>query len=44
MDNDEPIVWHEPILDCYWDVLEAEIDARKQQEIVTDIKHLAISM
>jgi hypothetical protein len=42
MDNDEPIVWHEPILDRYWDVLEAEIDARKQQEIVTDIKRIRI--
>ena len=42
MDNDEPIVWHEPILDRYWDVLEAEIDSRKQQEIVTDIKRIHI--
>jgi hypothetical protein len=28
--NEESIVWHEPILDRYWDVLEAEIDRRKQ--------------
>ena len=26
MDNEEPIVWHEPILDEYWGRLEAEID------------------
>jgi hypothetical protein len=42
MDNEEPIVWHEPILDHYWDRLEAEIDARKQQEIVTDIDDINI--
>ena len=35
VENEEPIVWHEPILDRYWDVLEAEIDLRRQQEIVT---------
>ena len=36
MDNEEPIVWNEPILDRYWDVLEAEIDRRKQLDIVTE--------
>jgi hypothetical protein len=41
-DQEEPIVWHEPILDRYWDVLEAEIDSRKQQEIVTDIRGIHI--
>ena len=33
IDNEEPIVWHEPILDECWDQLEAEIDRKKQQEI-----------
>jgi Ran GTPase-activating protein (RanGAP) involved in mRNA processing and transport len=35
----EPIVWHEPILDAYWDQLEARI---KQQEIFVDIQHIQI--
>ena len=43
MDNEEPIVWHEAILDHYWDQLENEIDRRKQQEIVTDISSICIS-
>jgi hypothetical protein len=42
VENEEPIVWHEPILDRYWDVLEAEIDSRRQQEIVTDIRGIHI--
>jgi hypothetical protein len=43
MNNEEPIVWHEPIVDRYWDVLEAEIDQRKQLDnVTTDIKHLQI--
>jgi len=37
MDNEEPIVWHEPILDEYWDQFKAEIDQKKQLEEVTDI-------
>jgi len=46
MDNEEPIVWHEPILDEYWDQLEAKIDRKKQQEIVTcnDIQIMNIEM
>jgi hypothetical protein len=32
-----PIVWHEPILDHYWDQLENEIDRRRQQGLVTYI-------
>jgi hypothetical protein len=32
-----PIVWHEAILDHYWDQLENEIDRRKQQGLVTYI-------
>jgi hypothetical protein len=35
IDSEEPIVWHEPILDEYWDQLGAKI---KQQEIVTEIR------
>jgi hypothetical protein len=34
MDGEEPIVWHEPLLDEYWDRLEAEM---KQQKKVIDI-------
>jgi hypothetical protein len=30
MDNEMPIVWHEPILDEYWDQLEANIDWVRQ--------------
>jgi hypothetical protein len=30
MDNEYPIVWHEPVLDRSWDQLEYEIDQRKQ--------------
>jgi hypothetical protein len=42
MDNEEPIVWHEPILDEYWNNLDAAIDRRKQQEIGTDISGIHI--
>ena len=43
MDNEEPIVWHEPILDEYWGRLEAEIDRRKQLDNVTaDIERITI--
>jgi hypothetical protein len=42
--NAESIVWHEPILDRYWDVLESEIYRRKQLGGVTeDIKRIYIS-
>jgi len=37
MDIEAPIVWHEPILDRYWDQLEELI---KQQDIVTDIERI----
>jgi hypothetical protein len=37
-DNEEPIVWHEAILDEYWDQLEEKIDERKQLGIVTKKK------
>jgi len=43
MDNEAPIVWHEPILDEYWDQLEEEIYRRNEQEIVTDILDIQIS-
>jgi hypothetical protein len=47
MDNEEPIVWHEPIFDEYWNQLEAEIDLRKidlrkQKEIISDIRDIHI--
>jgi hypothetical protein len=42
MDNEEPIVWHEPILDEYWNNLDAAIDRRKQQETGTDISGIHI--
>jgi hypothetical protein len=35
--NEDSIVWHEPILDEYWNQLEAKIDGMKQLEIDTDI-------
>jgi hypothetical protein len=34
LDNEEPIVWYEPILDEYWDQLDAKI---KQLEDICDI-------
>ena len=42
LDNEEPIVWHEPILDDYWDQLEAAIYRRKQDEKFTDIRGIYI--
>ena len=42
MNNEEPIVWHEPILDRYWDVLEAEIDRMRQLDRVADVKQIQI--
>jgi hypothetical protein len=43
MDNEEPIVWHEPILDEYWNQLETEIDRRKQLDnVTTDIERIQI--
>jgi hypothetical protein len=43
-DNEEPIVWHEPILDEYWDQLENEIDRNCQlhMNIVYDISDINI--
>jgi hypothetical protein len=42
MDGKEPIVWHEPILDEYWDQLENEIDRNCQLHIVDDISDINI--
>jgi Ran GTPase-activating protein (RanGAP) involved in mRNA processing and transport len=39
MDNEEPIVWHEPILDEYWHRIEEAIDRKKH---VTDIRGIHI--
>jgi hypothetical protein len=42
VDNEEPIVWHESVLDEYWNQVEAKIDRRKQQELVTNILDIHI--
>ena len=39
MDNEEPIVWHEPILDEYWHRIEEAIDRKKH---ATDISGIHI--
>jgi hypothetical protein len=47
LNNEEPIVWHEPILDEYWDQLEAEIDQINQldnDELVTNIQIVNVEM
>jgi hypothetical protein len=36
-DNEEPIVWHESILDRYWDQLEAKIGRNQLDIVTTDI-------
>jgi hypothetical protein len=43
IDNEEPIVWHEPILDCNWDILETEIDRMRQLDRVADISGIQIT-
>jgi hypothetical protein len=43
MDNEEPIVWHEPILDRKWDVLETVIDRIWQLDRVADISGIQIT-
>jgi hypothetical protein len=43
-DNEEqPIVWHESILDEYWNRLEEEINQNKHLGIVTEIEHIGIT-
>jgi hypothetical protein len=42
-DNEEPIVWHESILDEYWNHFEAEIGRMRQLGIVTDIIGIQIT-
>jgi hypothetical protein len=37
VDNEEPIVWHEPILYQYWDQLRTDIDRIRQLNRVADI-------
>jgi hypothetical protein len=41
-DGDHPIVWHESILDQYWDQLKTKIGRRKQLGGVTDINGIEI--
>ena len=43
IDDEEPIVWHEPILDEYWNQLEEEIARKKQLGIVTEIDYIGIT-
>ena len=43
IDDEEPIVWHEPILDEYWDQFEEEIARKKQLGIVTEIGYKGIT-
>jgi hypothetical protein len=40
--NDEPIVWHEPILDRSWDELKAAIDRRKKEIVKIRIESIQI--
>jgi serine/threonine protein kinase len=40
--NEEQIVWHELVLNEYWEQLETEIDQRKQLGIVTKIEDIDI--
>jgi hypothetical protein len=40
MDNEEPIVWHEPILDEHWNQFEAKVDLMMQFEIGTNISSI----
>jgi hypothetical protein len=40
VDNEEPIVWNDLILDEHWYQIEEEIDRRKQQDIVTNIHYI----
>jgi hypothetical protein len=43
IDDEEPIVWHEPILDEYWNQPEEEIARKKQLDnITTDIERIQI--
>ena len=41
-DDEEPIVWHEPILDRYWDKVEGKINRRRQLGRVTKIRDMCI--
>jgi hypothetical protein len=43
MDSEEPIVWHEPVLDECWDEIEAKLYEQKQQEIVKMINGIHIA-
>jgi hypothetical protein len=42
MDNEEPIVWHEPVLDESWNNLDAEIDRMRQLKMGTDVSCIHI--
>ena len=38
VENEEPIVWNQPVLDEYWNRFEEEIDRREQLELVPKIE------
>jgi hypothetical protein len=42
MDNEEQIVWHEPVLDGYWDQLEDNIWRRQLRSLATKIQRFNI--
>ena len=42
INNEEPIVWHEPILDEYWDKVDGKINRRRQLGRVTKIRDMCI--
>ena len=42
LDNEEPIVWHEPILHGYWNELEDNIRRRQLRSIATKIQGIYI--
>jgi hypothetical protein len=44
MDNEEPIVWHESILDHYWDQLEAKINEQEMVILIHDINILNVEI
>ena len=43
INNEEPIVWHEPILDEYWNQLETKVGMNQLDIVTTDISGIHIS-
>ncbi len=44
MDNEYPIVWHEPILDEYWDQLEAKMNEQNTEIVIQKIHIMNVEM